>query len=46
MCRRPMPLLKQNYVAYYNEYEDLMARQSLFIKKAKHTDGKELDKGL
>lgn len=41
-----LPLLKQNYIAYYNEYEDLMARQSLFIKKAKHTDGKELDKGL
>ena len=41
-----LPLLKQNYINYYNDYEDLMARQSLFIKKAKHTDGKELDKGL
>lgn len=41
-----LPLLKQNYVSYYNEYEDLMARQSLFVKKAKHTNGKELDKGL
>lgn len=41
-----LPLLKQNYISYYNDYEDLMARQSLFVKKAKHTDGKELDKGL
>ena len=41
-----LPLIKQNYISYYNEYEDLLARQSLFIKKAKHTDGKELDIGL
>ena len=41
-----LPLLKKNYITYYNEYEDLMARQSLFVKKAKHTNGKELDKGL
>lgn len=41
-----LPLLKQNYISYYNQYEDLLARQSLFVKKAKHTDGKELDKGL
>ena len=41
-----LSLLKQNYISYYNDYEDLMARQSLFIKKAKHTNGSELDKGL
>ena len=41
-----LPLLKQNYITYYNEYEDLMARQSLFVKKAKHTNGSELNKGL
>ncbi len=41
-----LPLLKKNYISYYNEYEDLMARQSLFVKKAKHTNGSELDKGL
>ena len=38
--------LKQNYIAYYNEYEDLMAKQSLWVKKSKHTHGEELDYGL
>ena len=41
-----LPIIKQNYISYYNQYEDLMARQSFFIKKAKHTKGKELDYGL
>ena len=38
--------LKNNYIKYYNEYEDLMARQSLWVKKSKHTHGEELDYGL
>ena len=38
--------LKQNYITYYNEYEDLMAKQSLWVKKSKHTRGEELDYGL
>lgn len=41
-----LPVIKQQYISLYNIYEDLMARQSLFIKKAKHTDGGELDIGL
>lgn len=41
-----LPILKAQYISLYNAYEDLMARQSLFIKKAKHTHGEELDRGL
>lgn len=41
-----LPFIKDQYIDLYNAYEDGMALQSLFIKKAKHTDGKELDKGL
>lgn len=41
-----LPLLKAQYISLYNAYEDLMARQSFFIKKAKHTKGLELDRGL
>lgn len=41
-----LPILRKQYIQLYNIYEDLMARQSFFIKKAKHTDGSEIDIGL
>lgn len=41
-----LPYIKEQYIKLYNAYEEGMSAQSLYFKKAKHTDGKELDTGI
>lgn len=41
-----LPFIKDQYVKIYNAYEDGLSAQSLYVKKAKHTNGSELDKGI
>lgn len=41
-----LPFIKEQYIKLYNAYEDGLSAQSLYIKKAKHTNGSELDSGI
>lgn len=41
-----LPFIKDQYIKIYNAYEDGLSAQSLYVKKAKHTNGSELDKGI
>lgn len=41
-----LPYIKEQYIKLYNAYEDGLSAQSFYIKKAKHTNGNELDSGI
>lgn len=41
-----LPFIKEQYVKLYNAYEDGLSAQSFYIKKANHTSGTELDRGI
>lgn len=41
-----LPFIKEQYIKLYNAYEDGLSAQSFYIKKANHTTGTELDRGI